>query len=250
MAAIFIQIATNFINDAIDFAKGADSDSRIGPQRVTQSGLLSHKQVMQAAVFFLLLALICGIPLVLKGGLPIVLIGLISLALAYGYTGGPFPLAYLGLGDLFVILFFGLIAVGGTFFLQTGSFSSVVIFPGLQVGFLATVLIAINNLRDAPEDAKVGKKTLAVRFGQTFAKAEITVLCYAPYFLGIAYEERGWTWAAYGPLITVPLVSRLVRGIWSSSASYSMNRFLVLAAAVHLLFGIALSIGLWMGARV
>lgn len=247
LASFFIQIATNLINDAIDFEKGADSESRTGPQRVTQSGLLTRKQVMLGAGLCLAAALACGVPLVIEGGLPIVVIGLVSLALAYGYTGGPFPLAYLGLGDLFVILFFGIIAVGGTFYLHTGFYTDLVFYAGLQVGLLATVLIAINNLRDSPEDVKVGKKTLAVRFGQRFAKVEITLLCYVPFFLGLVYEERGWTWAAYGPLITVPLVSRLVRGIWTSSPGPVMNRFLALGAAVHLLFGIALSVGLWLG---
>jgi 1,4-dihydroxy-2-naphthoate octaprenyltransferase len=249
LASFFIQIATNLINDAIDFDKGADSETRTGPKRVTQSGLLTRKQVMTGAGLFLAAAFACGVPLVMHGGLPIVVIGVLSLALAYGYTGGPFPLAYLGLGDLFVILFFGLIAVGGTYFLHTGFYTDLVFYAGLQVGFLATVLIAINNLRDAPEDAKVGKKTLAVRFGQKFAKLEITVLAYAPFLIGIVYQERGWTWAAYGPLIAVPLVSRLVRGIWASEPGPVMNRYLALAAAVQVLFGIALSVGLWLGVR-
>ncbi len=248
-ASFFIQIATNLINDAIDFDKGADTEKRTGPQRVTQSGLISRRQVMIGAGFCLAIALAFGIPLVIEGGWPIALIGIVSLALAYGYTGGPFPLAYLGLGDLFVILFFGLIAVLGTFFLHTGQWSILAAVAGLQVGFLATVLIAINNLRDSPEDAKVGKKTLAVRFGARFSKIEITLLCYSPFLMGMVYEDRGWKWAAYAPLIAVPLVSRLVRGIWTSQPGPIMNRFLAMAAALHLLFGLALAIGLWFGEK-
>jgi len=249
LASFFIQIATNLINDAIDFDKGADTDSRTGPQRVTQAGLISRRHVMIGAGLCLLTALSFGIPLVMEGGLPILIIGVVSLALAYGYTGGPFPLAYLGLGDLFVILFFGLIAVMGTFYLHTGMVSELSAIAGLQIGFLATVLIAINNLRDSPEDVKVGKKTLAVRFGARFSKVEITLLCYAPFLLGMAYESRGWIWAAYAPLIAVPLVSRLVRGIWTSQPGPIMNRFLAMAAAVHILFGLALAGGLWFGAK-
>lgn len=249
IASFFIQIATNLINDAIDFEKGADTDSRTGPKRVTQAGLISRRQVMIGAGLCLLTALAFGIPLVMEGGAPILIIGVVSLALAYGYTGGPFPLAYLGLGDLFVILFFGLIAVMGTFYLHTGMVSELSAIAGLQIGFLATVLIAINNLRDSPEDVKVGKKTLAVRFGARFSKVEITLLCYAPFLLGMAYESRGWIWAAYAPLIAVPLVSRLVRGIWTSQPGPIMNRFLAMAAAVHILFGLALAGGLWFGVK-
>lgn len=249
IASFFIQIATNLINDAIDFDKGADTESRTGPNRVTQSGLISRHQVMTGAVIFLAAALALGVPLVMEGGWPIAAIGIASLALAYGYTGGPFPLAYIGLGDLFVILFFGVIGVMGTFYLHTGQWSEVAAVAGVQVGFLATVLIAINNLRDSPEDAKVGKKTLAVRFGARFSKIEITILCYAPFLMGMVYENRGWIWAAYAPLIAVPLVSRLVRRIWQADPGPVMNRFLTMAAALHLLFGLALASGLWFGAK-
>jgi 1,4-dihydroxy-2-naphthoate octaprenyltransferase len=249
IASFLIQIATNMINDAIDFDKGADTEKRTGPKRVTQSGLISRRQVMIGAGVCLALAMALGVPLVLEGGWPIAAIGVVSLALAYGYTGGPFPLAYMGLGDLFVILFFGVIGVMGTFFLHTGQWSEIAAVAGLQVGFLATVLIAINNLRDSPEDVKVGKKTLAVRFGVRFSKIEITILCYAPFLMGMAYENRGWVWAAYAPLIAVPLVSRLVRGIWAADPGPIMNRFLAMAAALHLLFGLALAGGLWFGAK-
>jgi 1,4-dihydroxy-2-naphthoate octaprenyltransferase len=249
IASFFIQIATNLINDAIDFDKGADTDQRTGPTRVTQSGMISRRQVMVGAGICLALAFAFGVPLVVEGGWPIAAIGVVSIALAYGYTGGPFPLAYMGLGDLFVILFFGVIGVMGTFFLHTGQWSELAAVAGLQVGFLATVLIAINNLRDSPEDVKVGKKTLAVRFGVKFSKIEIAVLCYAPFLMGMAYENRGWMWAAYAPLIAVPLVSRLVRGIWAADPGPVMNRFLAMAAALHLLFGLALAGGLWFGAK-
>ena len=146
--AIFIQIATNFLNDAIDFSKGADTETRLGPQRVTQSGLMTGKQVMVAGALCLFVAAGFGVPLVLTAGWPILLIGLVSLYFAYGYTGGPFPLAYRGLGDLFVILFFGLVAVGGVYFIQTEVLRWSALVLGIQVGCLSTVLIAINNIRD------------------------------------------------------------------------------------------------------
>jgi 1,4-dihydroxy-2-naphthoate polyprenyltransferase len=121
LSATFIQIGTNFINDAIDFKKGADTHERVGPKRVTQSGLLSEKKVLLGGFICFALATLFGVPLVIEGGVPILIIGLISLAMGYCYTGGPYPLAYRGLGDLFVLIFFGLVAVCGTYYLHAGS---------------------------------------------------------------------------------------------------------------------------------
>lgn len=248
-ASFLIQIATNLINDAIDFEKGADTAERVGPVRVTQSGLLTAKQVKRGAGVCLVIAFLIGIPLVLHGGWPIVVIGLLSLALAYGYTGGPFPLAYLGLGDLFVILFFGLIAVMGTHYLHSGVWSVPAAVAGIQIGFLATVLIAINNLRDCEQDRKVGKRTLAARFGVTFAKWEIAVLSYSPFLLGAFYAPQGWKWAAYAPLVAVPLAGRVVRSVWGAASGDELNRALAKAAGLQIVFGFALALGLWVGVR-
>ena len=146
--AIAIQIATNFFNDAIDAKKGADTEKRLGPTRVTASGMMESKTVMQLATLFLGLAVACGVVLYQARGWPIIAIGIPSLFLAYGYTGGPFPLAYRGLGELFVVLFFGLVAVAGTVFIQTGGWPRESLLLGLQIGLLSAVLISINNLRD------------------------------------------------------------------------------------------------------
>jgi 1,4-dihydroxy-2-naphthoate octaprenyltransferase len=190
-----------------------------------------------------------GVPLVLHGGWPIVGIGLLSLFLAYGYTGGPWPLAYLGLGDVFVILFFGLIAVSGTHYLHTGQWSELALIAGLQVGFHATTLIAINNLRDAPQDEAVGKRTLAVRFGPRFARWEIAILAYAPFLMGVAYGASGFRWAGMLPLIAVPLAGRLVRAVFATSPGPLLNPVLARAAALHFVAGIALAAGLFLGVR-
>jgi len=244
LASVFIQIGTNLVNDAIDFKKGADTHERLGPRRVTQSGLLSYKQVMFGAGVCFALATALGVPLVLQGGWPIVVIGLVSLVLGYAYTGGPFPLAYLGLGDLFVIVFFGLIAVGGTFFLHTHTVSASALVAGLQVGFLATVLIAVNNLRDAPQDAKVGKRTLAVRFGVNFARAEIAVLTTAPFLLGTYWAKCGPLNAGILPIFAVPLARRLLYGVFKTEPSAEYNKFLAMAGALQLIFGFGLAIAL------
>ena len=245
LSAVFIQIGTNLVNDALDFKKGADTGSRIGPQRVTQSGLLTSKQVMAGAGLCFFVAFLLGVPLVLKGGWPIVAIGTVSLLMGYAYTGGPFPLAYKGLGDLFVIVFFGLIAVMGTYFLHVGEVSSGAAIAGLQVGLLATVLIAINNLRDAPQDALVGKRTLAVRFGVLFSRVEILVLALAPFLISAYWFRQGQGLAAILPLCVFPLARRLVMGVFRTEPSAEYNRFLGMGAALHLLFGVFLAVGFW-----
>lgn len=244
LSATMIQVTTNLFNDAIDYQKGADQADRIGPQRATQMGWFTARQVLVAATLAGLIALAAGVPLVIQGGWPIVLIGVISLFLAYGYTGGPFPLAYLGLGDLFVILFFGVIAVCGTYYLHTLEFSFEAFVAGLQVGFLATVLIAINNLRDAPLDKKVGKNTLAVRLGEKWSKIEIIFLLFGALSMGAFWWTQGARAAAVLPLALIPMSLRLSRAIWASQPDTVFNRFLAQAALIHLLFGFLFCLGL------
>jgi len=163
--AIFIQIATNFFNDLIDAEKGADTDLRLGPARMTAGAELTKRSMFIGALLCLAAAAVISVPLIQAGGWPIVLIGLVSFFFAFGYTGGPFPLAYLGLGEIFVILFFGLVAVAGTAFLQLGEWRLESLLLGGQVGLLSAVLISINNLRDIDEDKGSNKNTLAVRLG-------------------------------------------------------------------------------------
>lgn len=244
LGAFAIQIATNLLNDAIDFKKGADTEHRLGPQRVTQSGLLTEKQVFFMGLFFLLLAVGFGFPLVLRGGFPIIGLGLVSLFLAYGYTGGPFPLAYLGLGDLFVVLFFGLFAVGGTYYLQSLEMTDLALVAGLQVGCLSTVLIAINNLRDSQTDVLVHKKTLAVRFGDNFVRFEIVVLMILIYGLSFYYFlflQKPWTLLSF---LTLPLALILCKIIFKTDEKKKLNKALGLAALHQMAFGVLLSIGL------
>lgn len=242
-SAFCIQIATNLLNDAIDFKKGADSETRLGPQRVTQSGLLSERQVFILGLLFLVLATLLALPLVWRGGLPIIGLGLVSLFLAYGYTGGPYPLAYLGLGDLFVVLFFGLFAVAGTAYLHSLTVSTPFLVAGLQVGFLSTILIAINNLRDSETDTLVHKKTLAVRFGDNFVRLEIFILSLATYLLNLYYLVA---LEMLYPLITfaiIPLGGLVVGCVMVIKNKKQLNKILALSALHQLLFAILLSIG-------
>lgn len=246
LSAFFIQIGTNLVNDAKDFERGTDNAERIGPMRVTASGLLSGRQVMWGAALFFMAAFLCGLPLVIKSGVPLLIIGLVSILCGYLYTSGPYPLAYVGLGDIFVVIFFGLVAVGGVYYLQAARWDAGVLVIGLQVGFLSTVLIAINNLRDWVGDAKNNKRTLAVRFGEKFSKAEISFLLFSPYLLGMYFRED-YPWAFYLPFIILPLSFKLDRKIHATRPGPVYNQYLAQAAAIHLLFGILLSVGLIYG---
>jgi len=236
-SALCIQVGTNLVNDAQDFEKGADTAERLGPTRVTQSGLLRGRHVMLGAGAFFLVATLLGIPLVIAGGIPILVIGALSVVAGYAYTAGPFPLAYLGLGEVFVMLFFGVAAVKGMAYVLTGHG----LWPwaevaALQVGLQSSALLAVNNCRDIEGDRRVGKRTLAARFGLRFARIEIAALVAVPYLLGPAWVAGGRPWAALLPLATLPLAVRLVRGVWSEPPSVRFNVFLAQTALLQLLF--------------
>mgnify|MGYP001327360052 CR=1 FL=1 len=242
-SAIFIQIATNLFNDAIDFKKGADGADRLGPERVTQSGLMSSKQVFYWAAFFCVLAVLAGIPLVIHGGWPIVIIGIVSLVMAYAYTGGPYPLAYLGLGDVFVMIFFGWVAVQGMCYLQSGEWTSTSFALGTQIGAFGTVLIAINNLRDARQDREVGKLTLAARFGKTFTLIEILSLYYFAFVMQLVWFVNEAFFAAFFPLILLWPAFDLIKKIKETQPGPEYNKFLGLAAQLQLKFALLLLAG-------
>lgn len=243
LCAICIQIGTNFINDALDFKKGADTATRVGPLRATQSGILKMKNVYNAGLEAFGLALLFGIPLIIQGGFPIVFLLIISVICGYLYTGGPAPLAYHGLGDLFVLVFFGIVSTSAVFFLQTQYVDDKAILAGTQIGLLATVLIAINNLRDRQEDSKVNKRTLAVRFGVTFARYEIAICVLLPFLLNMLWFRLGYVLPAMFPWLALPLAIRIVCYIWQMEPGPIYNRYLAQAAVLHLLFGLCLSLG-------
>ncbi len=247
-SALCIQIGSNLVNDAADFVRGADTSERIGPVRVTQSGLLRGRHVMAGAAGFFVLAALLGIPLVLAGGAPIVVIGLLSIVAGYAYTAGPFPLAYLGLGEVFVLLFYGLAAVKGMAYVLTGTgISPWAELAALQAGLQSSALLAVNNTRDVAGDVLAGKRTLAVRFGRGFARAEIAVLVALPYLLGALWIAAGRPWAAALPLLTLPIAWRLVHGVWTEPPSRKFNLFLAETALLQLVFCALAAIGLVLG---
>ena len=239
VGAICIQIATNFFNDAIDSHKGADTPSRLGPMRVTASGRMSRQAVMLWGVLFLCGAAACGTFLFHLRGWPMLAIGIPSLFLAYGYTGGPWPLAYRGMGEIFVVLFFGLVAVMGTVYVQTGTWPVCGALLGLQVGLLSAVLISINNLRDIQEDTSTGKRTLAVRFGPKIALRVIQVEILGVVLGSILWENLGMTRLSASGIPVVLLGTFLRRRLQVTPPGPIYNKFLALAALQLVLFAVA-----------
>jgi 1,4-dihydroxy-2-naphthoate octaprenyltransferase len=235
LGAVFIQIATNFFNDAIDARKGADTERRLGPVRVTASGMMTARMVNGLALGFLVMAFLCGVILYQERGWPVVAIGLPSLFLAYGYTGGPFPLAYRGMGEVFVVLFFGLVAVCGTVFMQTGEWPREALLLGGQIGLLSAVLISINNLRDREEDGTTGKRTLAVRFGPKVAVAVIWLEIKVAAFGGLAWVAFDQPALALAGAPVFLLGMRIIWGVLTLPPS-RFNRLLAMSALQLILF--------------
>jgi len=188
LGALFIQIATNFFNDVIDFKKGADKE-RVGPTRVTAAGLVDIKTVEIWAYTSAGLAAICGIPIIIRGGWPFLVLGIISLYLTYGYTGGKISLAYRGLGEIFVFLFFGLFSVMGSFYLYALRINLLIFVLATIFGLLTTTFIAVNNLRDRETDAKVGKNTLATLWSERNYQFFSLSTIFLPYALLVFFHE-------------------------------------------------------------
>lgn len=244
-SSFFIQIAVNLLNDAIDSKKGADTSERLGPERATHQGWLTYNEVLRGGLTCLFLACIVGIPMVIFGGGYFLVLIIASCACAYCYTGGPYPLSYNGWGEVFVVAFYGLFGTMAGFYLQAHQLNTEVFLAGLQIGLLAAAVNAINNLRDIHTDAKVNKRTWAVRFGVDAARLEITFLILAPYFLSILWADFGYLRAGLLSFVTLPLGFTLVRCIWFYEPSKKYNSFLAMAALLTFLFSLFLSIGFW-----
>lgn len=236
--AVSIQIATNFFNDAIDFRKGADTAGRLGPRRVTASGMLAPRAVMAIGAVFLGMASVCGAALFLHGGWPVLAIGIPSLFLAYGYTGGPYPIAYRGMGELFVLVFFGFAAVTGSVFVQTGTWPSEALLLGLQVGLLSCVLISINNFRDREEDAKSDKRTLAVRLGAGGAVGVVWLEIKIAALSGLGWIAFGKPQLMAASLPVFMTGGVILWGLLTKPPGASTNRLLALAGLQLILFAV------------
>lgn len=242
--AMLIQIGTNLANDVFDFEKGADTDERLGPVRAVHSGLLSAAQVRTGMWVTFALATLCGVYLVWVAGPAVVAIGLASIASGIAYTGGPYPLGYHGLGDLFVMVFFGFVAVCGTAFVQAQAVPALAFWASLPVGALATAVLVVNNLRDRVTDARAGKRTLAVRLGRGGAYAEYLGLLALAYLvpLGLLLSGLART-PVLLPLVTLPLAVRLARQLAIEEGKV-LNRRLAGTAQLLLAHGLLLAVGL------
>lgn len=246
--AIWIQIGTNFANDVYDYKKGADTGDRVGPMRAAQAGLLSPGQLFKGIFVTFGLATCCGLYLVSVGGWPIIAIGLASLASGIAYTGGPYPLGYNGLGDLFVMIFFGFVAVCGTAYVQVGSVPELAWWAAIPVGSLATAILVVNNIRDADTDVLCGKRTLAVRFGRTAARFEYVLLLASAYAIPAALVADGQV-GRLGLLcwLSLPLAIRLLARVTSSSDAQVLNGCLKGSAGLLLMHGSLFALGLLLG---
>ena len=218
LGAVLIQIGTNYANDYFDFVKGADDPAtRLGPTRATASGAVHVGAMRTAFLVAFGLAIVVGAYLVFRAGWPVVAIGLVGVLLGVLYTGGPAPLAYVGLGDIAVLVFFGPVAVAGTYYVQALRWSGASIVAGLAPGLIATALLAVNNLRDVDEDRAAHKRTLAVRFGRGFAKAQI-LLCLVgaaavPVLLRVCFDAPvGVWWALVGLAPAALALPAVLRG--------------------------------------
>jgi 1,4-dihydroxy-2-naphthoate octaprenyltransferase len=242
VCSLLIQIITNFINEIYDFKKGADTVDRIGPQRQVASGNISEKSMRLVSIILIIITFILGLILVARGGLPVLLIGVISLILAYGYTGGPYPLAYKGLGDIFVLIFFGLVAVGGTYYIQTLNMDSVVIIAGLAPGFLSMNILGVNNIRDVRTDKNVNKLTLAVRIGARNAKILYIILNVLTYLSIISiyfFTHKVWILL---PFLTIFHAFNLSKKILIFHGA-ELNEILEGTGKLLLIFGLLMSLG-------
>jgi 1,4-dihydroxy-2-naphthoate polyprenyltransferase len=248
LGATFIQIGTNLYNDYADFKKGADTDERLGPARAVQRGWLGPEQVRAGAAVSFGIASLFGGYLILVAGWPILVIGLLSLLSGVLYTGGPAPLAYTGLGDLFVILFFGFAAVCGTYYAQALALAPATYAGAGAVGLLATAILVVNNLRDRHTDAKAGKRTLVVRFGERFGRREYVLCIVLSYLLVAAVPAvsmaQGLTvaWGWLLPWLTLPLAIHQTRQVLGTDGA-ALNPHLGGTARVGLLFSLLLALG-------
>ena len=244
VAALLIQIGTNLANDYFDFRKGADTADRLGPVRITQSGLVPAETVRLATALTFGLAILVGIYLVAIGGVPILVIGVFSVAAGVLYTGGPWPLAYHGLGDITVFIFFGLVAVIGTTFLHAGTVTTLAVVYALPVAALVTAILVVNNLRDIGTDRVAGKHTLAVRLGARATRIEYLLLVSAAYLVPLVswlvVGEPGGFWL---PWLTLPLAIHLVRVVFTQEGR-PLNAALAGTGRLHLLFGVLWTVGI------
>jgi 1,4-dihydroxy-2-naphthoate octaprenyltransferase len=245
LGSVFIQVGTNLSNDYSDARRGADTEDRLGPVRVTAGGLVPPRQVLIATYVTFGLAVLCGVYLIVVAGWQILLIGVASILAGVLYTGGPRPYGYEGLGEVFVFLFFGVAAVAGSYFAQTRSFDWESFALAVPVGLLASAILVVNNARDIDTDRRAGKRTLAVRLGRERVRDLYAATVYLAFPLALL------TWM-FGPLkpwtalcwLTLPLAVRVVKLVRNHADGPSLNQALAMTGQLQLAFCVLLAAGL------
>jgi len=251
VGALLLQILSNFANDYSDFFRGADTPDRLGPVRVTSAGLMTPAELRKGIIVVIGLVALVGLYLTWVGGWPILAIGVAAIVAALAYTGGPFPFGYYGLGEVFVMIFFGVAAVGGTYYVQTLALTPTVVVASLAVGALVTAILVVNNYRDIDTDRRAGKRTLAVRLGRRGAQIEYAGFVAAAYLLTLVL----WLALATGPWVlatwlTAPLAVQLVHTLMTATDGPTLNRTLAGTARLGLLFSLLLAAGIVLGVSV
>ena len=242
--ALLVQIGTNFANDYYDFIKGADTAARVGPRRAVAAGLIAPATMRRAMWAVFATAFACGLGLIAWGGPGLLAVGVASIVCGLAYTGGPWPLGYHGLGDVFVFLFFGLVAVGATYFVQAGSLSNAAVLCGVPLGLLSANILLVNNYRDMETDAAANKRTLVVRLGRRFARAQFAACHGAALLAPVALMALGFGWACLLPLVLAPLSWTHVKRLAASRTPVEQIGLLGDTAKFIALYAVLLSVGL------
>lgn len=241
IGALLLQIAANFANDLFDFEKGADTEQRVGPTRAVQAGWLTPSAMRRGLAVVLALALVVGVYLVGHAGPLLLAVGLGSIAAAIAYTGGPYPLGYHGLGDVCVFLFFGLVAVPCTAFVQTGFVPALAWWLAVPLGSLTTAILVVNNVRDRETDARAGKRTVVVRFGRRFGVVEYAALLALAYAVALYLAATRQPWLLL-TFVTLPRAFALVRTVQESEGAV-LNACLAKTAQLLFVFSLLASVG-------
>jgi 1,4-dihydroxy-2-naphthoate octaprenyltransferase len=241
--ALFVQIATNLANDYFDFKRGADTEDRLGPERMVASGKIAPEMMFRVAVGLFLLAFIVGLSIVSYRGSEMLIVGILAIVFGYIYTGGSYPLAYHGLGDVFVVIFFGLVATMGTYYVIVGDLSWSVFLLGLPLGLLANNILVVNNYRDKETDEAAGKRTLVVRFGRAFARSQYAWQLAGAYFSLSVYVGLTQSFWACLALATIPMGTKLIVELRDTRGP-ALNGLLGRSAKLLLAFSALLALGI------
>ena len=249
LAALLLQIGANLANDVFDYFRGADTHARLGPLRVTQAGLLKPGQVLMGMWVVFGLAAMLGFYLFTQAGWPVLVIGVACIAAAIAYTGGPFPFGYFGLGDLVVFVFFGPVAVCGTYFVQAGQVSPLAVWSSFPMGFLITAILVVNNLRDIDTDRSVGKKTLAVRLGEIGTRREYLLCLIFAYLVPLLMGISGLGYWILLAWLSLPMAASQTRLVWTQ-AGRPLNQALAGTGRLTLIYALLFSVGLILSASL